>query len=93
MDVVYQDFQKAFNKVPHKNVLFKLETHGIGNDVINSMKKMVYSPKTEINRPYILFVIYIYIYIYILIYTRSLARTHARTQMSWTKNIKWGMLY
>ena len=39
VDVVYLDFQKAFNKVPHQNFLFKLETHGIGNDVINWMKK------------------------------------------------------
>ena len=46
VDVVYLDFQKAFNKVPHQFFLFKLETHGIGNDVNNWMKKMVYRQKT-----------------------------------------------
>ena len=35
VDVVYLDFQKAFNKVPHQRLLLKLKTHGIGNDVIN----------------------------------------------------------
>ena len=34
VDVVYLDFQKAFDKVPHQR-LFKLKAHGIGNDVIN----------------------------------------------------------
>ena len=35
MDVVYLDFQKAFDKVPHQRLILKLKTHGIGNDVIN----------------------------------------------------------
>ena len=35
VDVVYLDFQKAFNKVPHQRLLLKLKAHGIGNDVIN----------------------------------------------------------
>ena len=35
MDVVYLDFQKAFNKMPHQRLLLKLKAHGIGNDVIN----------------------------------------------------------
>ena len=35
MDVIYLDFQKAFNKVPHQRLLLKLKAHGIGNDVIN----------------------------------------------------------
>ena len=34
MDVVYLDFQKAFNEVPHQRLLLKLKAHGIGNDVI-----------------------------------------------------------
>ena len=33
--VVYFDFQKAFDKVPHQRLLLKLNAHGIGNDVIN----------------------------------------------------------
>ena len=39
MDVVYLDFQKAFNKVPHQRLLLKLKAHGIGNDVINWIEK------------------------------------------------------
>ena len=35
VDVVYLDFQKAFDKVPHQRLLLKLKAHGIGNDVIN----------------------------------------------------------
>ena len=35
MDVIYLDFQKAFNKVPHQRLLLKLKAHGIGNDIIN----------------------------------------------------------
>ena len=39
VDVVYLDFQKAFDKVPHQRVLLKLKAHGIGNDVINWIEK------------------------------------------------------
>ena len=39
MDVVYLDFQKAFDKVPHLRLLLKLKAHGIGNDVINWIEK------------------------------------------------------
>ena len=35
VDVVYLDFQKAFDKVPYQILLPKLKAHGIGNDVIN----------------------------------------------------------
>ena len=35
VDVLYLDFQKAFDKVPHQRLLLKLNAHGIGNDVIN----------------------------------------------------------
>ena len=35
VDVVYLDFQKAFDKEPHQRVLLKLNANGIGNDVIN----------------------------------------------------------
>ena len=39
VDVVYLDFQKAFDKVPHQRLLLKLKIHGIGNDVINWIEK------------------------------------------------------
>ena len=37
VDVVYLDFQKAFDKVPHQRFLLKLKAHG--NDVINWIEK------------------------------------------------------
>ena len=39
VDVVYLDFQKAFDKVPHQRLLLKLKAHGMGNDVINWIEK------------------------------------------------------
>ena len=39
VDVVYLDFPKAFDKVPHQRLLLKLKAHGIGNDVINWIEK------------------------------------------------------
>ena len=39
VDVVYLDFEKAFDKVPHQRLLLKLKAHGIGNDVINWIEK------------------------------------------------------
>ena len=39
VDVVYLDFQKAFDEVPHQRLLLKLKAHGIGNDVINWIEK------------------------------------------------------
>ena len=35
MDVVYIDFQKAFDKLQYKRLLLKLKAHGIRNDVTN----------------------------------------------------------
>ena len=39
VDVVYLDFQKALDKVPHQRLLLNLKAHGIGNDVINWIEK------------------------------------------------------
>ena len=35
MDVVYLDFQIAFDKVPHQRLFLKLKAHGLGNDLVN----------------------------------------------------------
>ena len=39
VDVVYLDFQKAFDKLPHQRLLLKLRAHDIGNDVIDWIEK------------------------------------------------------
>ena len=61
MDVVYLDFQKTFDKVPHQRLLHKLKAHGIGNNVINWIEKWLTHRKQRVivdgeisNRKYVL---------------------------------------
>ena len=35
VDIIYLDFQKAFDKVPHQRLILKLKSHGIGISIIN----------------------------------------------------------
>ena len=35
VDVIYMDFQKAFDKVPHQILILKLKSHGMENSVIS----------------------------------------------------------
>ena len=35
VDIIYLDFQKAFDKVPHQRLILKLKSHGMGNSIIN----------------------------------------------------------
>ena len=35
VDIIYLDFQKAFDKVPHQRLILKLKPHGIGTSIIN----------------------------------------------------------
>ena len=35
VDIIYLDFQKAFDKVPHQRLLLKLKAHGIGDGIID----------------------------------------------------------
>ena len=39
VDIIYLDFFKAFDKVPHQRLLLKLMAHGIGNGMINWIEK------------------------------------------------------
>ena len=34
VDVIYLDFQKAFDKDPHQRLILKLKSHGMGNSII-----------------------------------------------------------
>ena len=35
VDIIYIDFQKVFDKVPHQRLLLKLNVHGIGGGLID----------------------------------------------------------
>jgi len=37
VDVIYLDFQKVFDKVPHCRLLQKIRVHGITGSIINSV--------------------------------------------------------
>ena len=39
VEIIYLDFNKAFDKVPHQRLLLKLKAHGIGNVMINWIEK------------------------------------------------------
>ena len=35
VNIIYLDYQKAFDKVPHQRIIFKLKSNGIGISIIN----------------------------------------------------------
>ncbi len=35
VDIIYLDFQKACDNVPHQRLILKLQSHGMGNGIIN----------------------------------------------------------
>ena len=37
----YLDFQKAFDKVPHKILILKLKSHGMGNSIIKWIEQFL----------------------------------------------------
>ena len=39
VDVIYLDFQKAVDKVPHQRIILKLKSHGMGNSIINCVEQ------------------------------------------------------
>ena len=40
LDIIYLDFAKTFDKVPHKRLIKKLEAHGISGNVSRWIKKL-----------------------------------------------------
>ena len=41
LDVIYSDFEKAFDKVPHKRLLSKLHSYGITKDIVAWVKEFL----------------------------------------------------
>ena len=35
VDIIYLGFQKAFDKVSHQRLILKVNSHGMGNSIIN----------------------------------------------------------
>ena len=48
IDVVYLDFAKAFNTVPHLRLLEKLKSYGIGGEVYNWIKDFLHNRKQRV---------------------------------------------
>ena len=46
--VIYLDFQKAFDKVPHQRLILKLKSHGMGNSIINSIEQWLTDRKQRV---------------------------------------------
>ena len=41
IDVIYTDFEKAFDKVPHKRLMSKLYSYGLNESIINWIKSFL----------------------------------------------------
>ena len=39
VDIIYLDFQKAFDKVPHQRLLLELKAHGMGDGIIDLVEQ------------------------------------------------------
>ena len=48
VDVIYLDFQKAFDKVPHQRLILKLKSHGMGNGIINWIEEWLTDRKQRV---------------------------------------------
>jgi hypothetical protein len=48
VDVIYLDFKKAFDKVPHERLIIKLGEHGIGGSVLEWIKNWLKNRKQRV---------------------------------------------
>ena len=48
VDIVYLDFQKAFDKVPHKRLVSKIKVHGIGGNVLTWIENWLADRKQRV---------------------------------------------
>ena len=48
VDVIYLDFQKAFDKVPHQRLILKLKSHCMGNSIINCIEQWLTDRKQRV---------------------------------------------
>ena len=48
IDVIYLDFQKAFDKGPHERLIIKLKSHGMGNNIINWIEQWLTNRKQRV---------------------------------------------
>ena len=48
VDVIYLDFQNAFDKVPHQRLIIKLRSHAIGNSVVNWIEQWLTDRKQRV---------------------------------------------
>jgi hypothetical protein len=49
VDIIYLDFAKAFDKVPHKRLLKKLKSHGISKSVVNWIENWLSDRRQKVN--------------------------------------------
>jgi len=48
VDVIYLDFQKAFDKVPHRRLSTKIEAHGIGGEVLKWIQSWLHGSRQRV---------------------------------------------
>ena len=48
VDIIYLDFQKAFDKVPHQILLLKLKAHGVGEGIIDWIEKWLIDSRQRV---------------------------------------------
>ena len=49
VDVIYLDFQKAFDKVPHQRLLIKLKSHGMGVNIVTWIQNWLTDRKQRVS--------------------------------------------